>query len=324
MHIAVILLNWNGKKDTLECLCSLKNLEYEHYTVIIADNGSTDGSLQAISFLYPNVTVIDNKKNLGFAEGNNRAISYALDRGFGALLLLNNDTVVDPLLLKAFMATLQEHPKAILGAKVYLYSQKETFDHFGGCWNLYKGQFDLVGHRKQEDHSSWETPFEIDYVCGCALFARAEAFREIGMLDARFFLFWEESDFCFRAKKLGYTILVSPQAKIWHKVSASFIGGKAHTTYFWWRNRFLWIEKNLSPKEKWGVYSKALLPEIFKLIRHHLIRSLEYPFLKILKSSKCPEKKKKLHLSKAALCGVRDYILRHFYEGSSWIFTQKK
>ena len=170
MRIAIILLNWNGKKDTLECLHSLTHLTYQHYKVIVADNGSTDDSIQSISSLYPDVILIDNKKNLGFAEGNNRAITYALNNHFDGLLLLNNDTIVDPSLLDAFVSTAQKHPKAILGAKVYLYSQRDTLDHFGGSWNPHKAHFDLVGHRQQEDHTSWEHPFEIDYICGCALF----------------------------------------------------------------------------------------------------------------------------------------------------------
>jgi len=101
MHIAIILLNWNGKSDTLECLASLESLDYSCYEIILADNGSSDGSLEEISITYPHVTLIDNKTNLGFAEGNNRAITYALTKGFDAIFLLNNDTVVDPHILQA-------------------------------------------------------------------------------------------------------------------------------------------------------------------------------------------------------------------------------
>lgn len=324
MHIAIIILNWNGKKDTLECLESLKHLDYTDYEIIVADNGSADGSIETLSSLYPTITILNNKSNLGFAEGNNKAIQYVLKKPFDALLLLNNDTIVDPSLLKSFVTLSEKHPKSILGAKVYLYSQRTCFDHFGGNWNLKKGQFDLVGHRKEEDKISFETPFTIDYVCGCTLFARVSAFKEVGLLDPRFFLFWEESDFCFRAKRLGYEILVCPQAKIWHKVSASFVGGKMHTTYFWWRNRLLFLEKNLSFKEKCNVYTHAVIPEIFKLTKHHLMKSLQYLLLKLLHSPKCPEKKEKLLQSKSALCGIRHYFIRRFYNGPSWIFSRKK
>jgi GT2 family glycosyltransferase len=324
MHIAIILLNWNGKKDTIECLESLKGLTYKNYTVIIADNGSSDDSLTMLSSLYPQHLFLDNQANLGFAEGNNRAILYALEKGFDALLLLNNDTVVDPSFLTAFVDLAAKHPKSILGAKPYLYSTPTHFDHFGGYWNPEKGSFDLVGNRLQEDNLSFEAPFELDYVCGCALFAKAEAFKELGVLDPRFFLFWEESDFCFRAKKQHYRILFCPQAKLWHKVSASFVGGKKHTTYFWWRNRLLFIEKHFSLSQICSLYIHSILPEIFKLMRHHLILYLHYGFYILFRSSKRVEKKEKLSLSSSALCGIRHYFMRRFYNGPSWIFAKTR
>ena len=324
MHIAIIILNWNRKKDTLDCLESLKLLDYTSYEIIVADNGSYDDSLEIFSSLYPNITLIDNKKNLGFAEGNNKAIDYVLQKSFDAVLLLNNDTIIDPSLLKEFVKLSEQHPKSILGAKVYLHSQRTIFDHFGGNWNLQKGQFDLVGNRVQDDNISWEIPFEIDYVCGCSLFARVSAFKEIGLLDPRFFLFWEESDFCFRAKKLGYQILVCPQAKIWHKVSASFTGGRPHTIYFWWRNRLLFLEKNLSSKEKRKVHSRIIIPEIFTLTKHHTMKSLQHLLLKLILSPKRFEKKQKLLESKSALYGIIHYFIRRFYNGPSWIFKKIK
>lgn len=325
MHVAIIILNWNGKKDTLECLESLHQLDYKDYEIVVVDNGSTDGSLNVFSSLYPDIILLDNKENLGFAEGNNKALKYVLEKSFDAILLLNNDTIVHPSLLKEFVKLSEQYPKSILGSKAYLYSERNTFDHFGGNWNFHKGAFDLVGHREKEDNFSWESPFEIDYVCGCALFAKTTAFREIGLLDARFFLFWEETDFCFRAKQLGYKILVCPQAKIWHKVSASFVGGKPHMTYFWWRNRLLWIEKNLTSQELIKLYFHRLIPEIFRLIKHHTMKSFQYLCLMALRSPKRHEKKRKLLESKSALCGIKHYCIRRFYNGPCWIFksTQK-
>lgn len=317
MRIAIILLNWNGITDTLECIESLKKLDYDSYHIIVADNGSSNDSVAILSKLHPDITLIENKKNLGFAEGNNRAIRYALEKGFDALLILNNDTIVDSRLLKAFSQTLLKNPQAILGAKVYLYAEQTTFDHFGGRWNAEKGEFDLVGHREQEDNITWETPFSVDYVCGCSLFASAEAFKKIGLFDARFFLFWEEADFCYRAKSLGYSLLVAPEAKIWHKVSASFVGGKPHVAYFWWRNRLLWIEKHLDKKARKDLYTRLLFPAIFKLMRHHLLLSFQLSTLAF--SKKKPQKKKQLQHSKAALYGVSHYALRRFYEGPSWL-----
>ena len=180
---------------------------------------------------------------MGFAEGNNVGIRFALEKGADFILLLNNDTIVDPQLLAAFINTSKNNPKAgIFGAKIYLYDHPHQFDHFGEI-GIAKRNFDLIGNRIFDDDISWELEREIDYACGAALFIKREVFEKIGLLEPKFFLIWEESDFCFRARRRGFTTLIAPQAKIWHKVSASFCG-KPHSTYFWWRNRLLWIERN--------------------------------------------------------------------------------
>ncbi|MBM3191295.1 MAG: glycosyltransferase family 2 protein [Chlamydiae bacterium] len=316
MHIAIVVLNWNGKQDTLECLQSLKNLHYSPYSVIVADNGSSDGSLDAIASLYPEVQLLNNQKNLGFAEGNNRAITFALQN---ALLILNNDTVVEPNLLTALASASQENPHAIFGCVPYLFSQKNVLDHLGGVWNPLTAQFDLISYRQQV----FSPPPSLDYVCGCSLFAPSDAFKKIGLFDPRFFLFWEESDFCHRAKQNGYTLKICPEAKLWHKVSASFSGGKPHTSYFWWRNRLLWIEKNIPRKQRLSLYMTTLLPEIAKLHKHYLLKCLHLLPYFLFKSSAFPLKKTQLRIYAASLLGVYHYLLRRFYNGPSWLFQKK-
>jgi len=319
MIIAVIVLNWNGKKDTLACIDSLQKQSYRPYEIIVVDNGSTDGSVQQIRSLYPSVTLLENQENLGFAGGNNRGITYALEKGFDAIVLLNNDTIVDPSFLHAFASTSQKHPHSLLGAKIYVHSNPNLFDHFGGNWNPAKGQFDLIGYHQQEDNISWEKPFPLDYICGCALFAKAEAFKAIGLLDERFFLFWEEADFCYRAKQLGFSVFCAPQAKVWHKVSASFTGGKPHTTYFWWRNRLLWIQKHLPSKEQKKLYRTTLIPEIFKLLRHYLLFSLRLTITYPKNAPRYLKYRKEQVQVEAALFGVTHYFLRRFYQAPLWI-----
>jgi GT2 family glycosyltransferase len=323
MHVAIILLNWNGKSDTLKCLESLDSLHYHSYEILVADNGSSDGSCEAILAAYPHVIWIDNQKNLGFAEGNNRAIAYALTKTFDALFILNNDTIVDPHILDALTMSSIKNPDTILGCRTYLYSQKTVLDHFGGVWNKQKAQFDLIGYRQLDEHFPYTHPIDLDYICGCALFVPTAVFKKVGFFDPRFFLFWEESDLCFRAKQLGFKLMICHEAKLWHKVSASFTGGKPHTTYFWWRNRLLWIEKNLTWKEKYFSYRHCLLPEIFKLYRHYFIKSCIYYFLKFFSVPSLAQRQEKISYYKAALCGVHHYLLRRFYEGPTWICNKK-
>ncbi|NGX51664.1 MAG: N-acetylglucosaminyl-diphospho-decaprenol L-rhamnosyltransferase [Chlamydiae bacterium] len=308
MKICVIILNWNGKSDTLDCLASLRKVEEEHQTVVV-DNGSDDDSVSSIRKIYPEITLLETGENLGFAEGNNVGIRYALERGAEYLFILNNDTVVDPNILTAFL----ENPDApIQGSKAHLMSAPSLLDHLGGNWNLRTGEFDLVGAREKAE--GWTEPLTLDYVCGVALFVKAEVFKKIGLFEENFFLFWEESDWCLRAKKAGYPATFCPNAKLLHKVSASFVGGKPHSTYFWWRGRLLWIERNCSSKERWSLTFRILLPDILRILKLYLLRSLSL--------RKTPERLKKIRTYRAALSGVKDYLIRRYGSGPSWLFQK--
>lgn len=324
-NIFIIILNWNGKKDTLACLESLQKVIHPSFHTIVVDNGSTDGSVSAIREVFPDVSLIETGDNLGFAGGNNWGIEHALKKGADYLLLLNNDTVVDPAILEAFLSGFQKHPQAgILGAKLYLFDQQNQFDHFGGYWNGKKGSFDLLGFRAFDDGKTWEEMIPIDYACGCALFIKREVFEKIGLLEPQFFLIWEEADFCFRAKRAGYLSYTCPQAKVWHKVSASFVGGKIHTTYFWWRNRLLWIKRNCKGSERLSLSCKVLLPEILHLYKLKVLKTTQLYLLKIFFPKRdIKEKEKRLLQYKAALRGVRDYCRGRFGNGPSWIFKKR-
>lgn len=314
--IAIIILNWNGKQDTLECLHSIKKSAYTNYEIIVADNGSHDGSKEAIACAFTDVLILDNQSNLGFAEGNNRALQIALAKEIDYIFLLNNDATIEPSTLNAFLDFSEKYPNAIIGGKPILASKKTHLDHLGGFWNPKKGEFDLVGYRDLINH--WSSPLFLDYITGCSMFIPKKVLLDIGLFDARFFLYWEESDLCFRAKKLGYQVLYCPDAVVFHKVSASFIGGKPHTSYYFWRNRYLWIEKNLTLKEKIKIFPTLYLKTL-KVIRHYFIRSIE---IKLLSFVKQPDQKKleKVAILKASFFGIRDYFLRRFYAGPSWLF----
>lgn len=324
MKLAVIILNWNGKNDTIECLDSLYKSKESCFEIILVDNGSTDGSAQYFKKNYSKLTIIENERNLGFAEGNNKGITYALENGFSHILLLNNDTTVTPYFLSELLLFCCENPKSLIGAKIHLYSNRDLLDHIGGVWNLKKGDFDLIGYRAPATFGECDEELNLDYICGCSLLIPAEVIKKIGLLDARFFLYFEESDFCFRSKSAGYSIKYCDKAHLFHKVSASFIGGKPHTSYFYFRNRLLWIEKNLSLKDAIIVISLVILPQTLKMLRHYFLKSLELLFLKLINSKKIEVKKEKHKRLKASLCGIKDYVFRRFYEGPQWLFTKCK
>ncbi len=316
--VAIVLVNWNGWQDTVECLHSLKNISYQPYEIILVDNGSTDNSVFQIQKIFPSIQLIETKKNLGFAGGNNIAITYALQKKVDFIFLLNNDTIVDPLVLEELThAALQKPKGGIFGAKVLRYQDPSTIDHMGGFWNSSIAEFDspFLG-KKEEEGSSMQ---QVDYVSGCAFFVKKELFEQIGLLDEKFFLLWEESDFCARAKRNGCEIWTVPKAKIWHKISASF-SGKPHLQYYWWRNRLLWLEKNYLKKDLYTLYQKILLKEIFHSYKICTLKEIQYFFFKLFAPKQWSVKRREKLLRARASCkGISDYFFRRFGIGPSWL-----
>ncbi|HSX13925.1 MAG TPA: glycosyltransferase family 2 protein [Chlamydiales bacterium] len=310
--ILIVLVNWNGKKDTLECLASLRQVQYSNFTTVIVDNGSSDDSVMCIREKYPSVPIFETKENLGFAGGNNVAIVWALKKDFDWILLLNNDTIVDPYFLHEFMAAAKLKPKAkILGAKIYRYHDPLRIDHLGGTWNAQIGEFESHCFAQVDDRQSYEEMRQVDYVCGAALLMHRSVPETIGTLEKDFFLFWEETDFCCRARRAGLEVWTAPKAKIWHKVSSSFTGGKPQMHYFWWRSRLLWIQRNCLSYEKQILYKEVIYPDLWKTFRHFFLLSC---FRK-----KTPENRQKANRNKAGLIGALHYCFGRFGNCPDWL-----
>lgn len=321
--VALIILNWNGKKDTLACLDSLQKLSYPNYFILLVDNGSTDGTLESVRAAFPNVQTLALPSNLGFAGGNNQGIELALRQGADLVVLLNNDTIVASDLLDGFTQGFEKEPQAgILGAKIYLFDTQDTLDHYGGVWIKKKANVRLIGYR-EKDQQEAKMP-SIDYACGACIAIKRSVFEAIGLLEARYFLYWEENDFCLRARRAGFLTLICKDAKIWHKVSASLVGGRPHATYFWWRGRLLWIARQYTFLEKVPIYLTILLPTFFKLIKIRVIKTIQLALLRLFFPREDQKKRiEKLRKNRAALAGILDYYRRRFHEGPSWIYTKK-
>jgi GT2 family glycosyltransferase len=316
MKTTIVILNWNGKNDTLACLKSLER----YGDVLVVDNGSQDDSVEAIGKEFPAVRVIETGINLGYAGGNNVGIQVALKEGADAVLLLNNDTVVDPGMMQAFIQSAMTNPTVgIWGGYPLRFSDPEHLDHLGGIWRQEKGDFELIGLGASKGFKS-EKP--LDYVCGCSIFIRKEVFEKIGLLETKFFLFWEEADFAMRAKKAGFGIDICYEAFLRHKVSASFVGGSPHKKYFWWRGRLLWIERNCSPQEKKRLFQKLINPELWHYQKLLWIKGAEMKLLKLLRKQNIREKEEKLKQYRAVVQGLRDYTSGNFGSGPSWLFKK--
>ena len=324
--ISIIVLNWNGKQDTIACLDSLLCVTYPYCDIILIDNGSTDGSAAAIQERFPKIHMIAVPHNLGFAGGNNIGIKFAIKQKSEFVLLLNNDTIVSPDLLEHFIQGFMLYPSAgILGARIYLFDQKETLDHLGGMWIKKKADVRLIGFREKDTSPILEPLSLIDYVCGACMMIKRDVIEKIGVLEPRYFLYWEENDFCLQAQRAGFDILTCHKARIWHKVSASIIGGRPHSKYFWWRGRLLWIARNYSSSEKVSIYLKVIFPAIFKLLKTHMLKMIQLGLLYLFRPKEDhTQRRQKLRNTRAALTGIRDYFIKRFDKGPSWIYTNPR
>lgn len=227
--IYVIVLTWNGKADTLECLRSLQNLAYPNARILVVDNASDDGTAEAVRSSFPYVELICNDSNLRFAGGNNAGIEYSLRRGADYVLLLNNDTVVDLDFLTPLVQKAEEDKQiGIVGPKIYYHGESKRIWFAGGRIEWWKGWVSHIGIRETDTHE-YDTVREVDYITGCCMLVKREVIKAVGTLDEKFYLYGEDVDWCIRARRAGYKTVCIPSSHIWHKVSASSGG---HLSWF--------------------------------------------------------------------------------------------
>jgi len=240
--VYVIILNWNGWRDTLECLTSCQKIIYPNYRVLVVDNGSTDGSEAVIRERFPDVEMLQTGENLGFAGGCNSGIRYALDRQARYIWLLNNDTVVEPNALQALVSIMEaDESIGMTGSKILYHDSPEVIWFAGGIIDWQKGD---TGHTGQgeTDRGQYDHVREVDYITGCSLMAGRGMIEEVGLMDEQFFLYFEETDWCLRAGKLGYKSVYVPESVIYHKESAT-TGSRSPLYYYYFvRNRLVFLK----------------------------------------------------------------------------------
>ena len=347
--LAILILNWNGWKDTIECLESVFRISYPNYQVVVIDNGSTDGSIEKIKAwtegkqeaLTPEAThplydlshppvkkpipyieynrkeaeaggnpelenslminskthlqtnpnnslnpttkypliLIQTGANLGFAGGNNVGIRYALKRRFDYVLLLNNDTMVDRNFIEPLIKVFQMKTKiAAVGSKVYYYDKPNVINFAGGKINLWKGTAPHIGIN-QIDNGQFNEIKEVDYIAGSSFLIKTEFIKRLGLLDERYFLYAEEVDYCMRIKKSGFKIILTPQSKIWHKISSSV--GKEYSTIYLYhstKSKILFMKKHAKIYQ-WGSFffflGVRLCKQIIICLKYNNLKGVE-------------------------------------------------
>jgi len=219
--VCCIVLNWNRRNDLLACLASLQKSTYSNMEVVVVDNASRDGSVEAVEEQFPDAKLIVNAENLRWAEGNNVGLRYALAHGAGYILLLNNDIEVDADMVSRLIEAAEETPQiGLLAPKIYYHAQPDLIWYAGGEIRWWHGLIRHTGIR-QKDIGQFEDLIETDYITGCAMLIRREVADDIGEIDAAYYLYGEDVDYSVRAARAGWRLVINPQATMWHKVSAS-------------------------------------------------------------------------------------------------------
>lgn len=238
-----VILNTNRREDTLACLASLAASTVANHEIIVLDNASTDGSVEAIQARFPAVQVIPLADNKGYAGNNNVGIEAALAQGADWVFVLNEDTIVDPDCLADLLVVGERETGAgILGPMVYHYDQPEVIQSAGGGMDGAMAAWHIA--ENEPDAGRFTEPHEVEWIHGCAILVRRAVIEQLGMLDERFFYYWEETEWCLRARRGGWRILHVPAAKLWHKGVQLDYQPSPNVTYYSTRNRLLMMSKH--------------------------------------------------------------------------------
>jgi GT2 family glycosyltransferase len=248
--VSIIFPNWNGKDDVLECLNSLRRLEYpkKKLEIVIIDNGSNDGSQKAIRQKFSEMNkkkwfslkLIENKKNMGPTVARNQGIKSAYE-DHNYIWMMDNDIVVDKNALKEMLKVVEYDSNiGIVGSTNYYYDDPHKICSSGGMINWKKGiTKNVIGKNLKGSNI-----LKVESVFGCSLLIKKELIQRLGLFDQDYFCYFNDTDLCVRAKKAGYEIIVATFSKVWHKISHSTINFSGFKKYFMTKSRIILIRKN--------------------------------------------------------------------------------
>jgi hypothetical protein len=247
-----IILNWNKDDLTLETLASLREQTYPCLQTLVLDNGSDnqEEALARIRAGFPEVRTLASKRNLGFAGGCNVGMRVALNMGAEYLLLLNNDVLLEPDAIADLVAALQREPGAGAAGPLIYYASEPRRVWFGGGKVRMGGRV-LPEHGEDAGIHAGSPTMESEWLPGTAMLVRREAIAHAGPMDASYFLYWEDVEWCFRLRRAGYRLLIVPRAVIYHKVNATSGDLPLTIVYYWERNRLRFIER-------WGTWHSRI------------------------------------------------------------------
>jgi GT2 family glycosyltransferase len=227
--VHVVVLSFNQLKDTLSALDSLCRMTYPNFELVLVDNHSTDSTVAEVRDHFPQVVILNQPDNLGFACGMNAGLRRALDLNVDFALVINNDVEVAPSMLTLLVESMA--PSIGAAAPLIYYASEPN-----RVWSAGFSRDPVLlemrgGARGQLDQGQWHVPFPVDYLLGCAVLLNVQALRQVGLFDQRFFFYYEDLDLSIKLNKGRYQLLTVPQAKMWHKVARSAPVGSPFRTY---------------------------------------------------------------------------------------------
>ncbi len=235
--ITIVIVTYNARQYLPECLSSVYHQNYPKNLVkiVVIDNDSSDNTIEYLKSNYPEIKVIANRHNAGFAKANNQGWFLAEKNGSDCLALLNQDTIVEPNWLLRMSKILEHDEKvAIVQPKLLLYPEKDLINSFGN--SIHFLGFAFCNKYREKNNQSITTPFELPYASGAACLIRMSALEKIGLFNSDLFMYHEDVDLGWRARLAGYKVMLDPLAVVWHKYNYS----KAkYKFYYMDRNRFI-------------------------------------------------------------------------------------
>jgi len=242
--VAIILVNWNGYAFTVDCLASIRRIEFPDFKVILVDNASQNQEGKKLKSEFPEIDLIENSSNLGFAGGNNVGIKKALDDGYSHVMLLNNDTVVEPDFLGQMIRRFQNNPQlGVVQPLIFFLHDRKKIWSAGGKWNQLLCRSITLGDRKYNEEYQAKN-LELDWATGCCMLISRNALLSVGLLNEDYFAYFEDVEWSLRFREKGFKIELSAEAVIYHEAGASskkkHSEGTLSSTVFYYhvRNQF--------------------------------------------------------------------------------------
>lgn len=255
MRIAAVVVNWNGGEQNLPCVRALLAQGLACADIAFVDNGSRDGSREAVHAAHPGLTRIDNPSNLGYGAATNQGIAWALSQRYDAVFLVNNDLELPAGALALLRAALERSPGVGIVAPRVLYKRYPGVIWSAGGRLTWRQNLSVLIGQGQADGPAFQRTVSVDYVAGCALLARREVFERVGLLEADYFAYHEDLEFCLKAREAGFDVQVVGAAHALHESSGSTGGGYSPRRKYMMGVNTVWFLKRHGSPLRWASFA---------------------------------------------------------------------